>query len=102
MPVNPTTNQTGLIQVQVPAESAAPGRSFSFELDPHVVAGHSPDAPVKMAQVDGKPLPNWLKYDAANKTFSANDVPPGAFPLQIKVSVGNTESVMVIQEKPGN
>jgi hypothetical protein len=99
---SPTANQTGLIQVQVPAEAAAPGKSFSFELDPHVVAGHAPDAPVKIAQVDGKPLPNWLKYDAASKTFSANEVPPGAFPLQIKVSVGNTESVMVIQEKPGN
>jgi hypothetical protein len=45
-------------------------------------------------------MPNWLKFDAASKTFTANDVPAGAFPLQLKVSVGNTESVMVIQEKP--
>ena len=36
----------------------------------------------------------------AGKTFTASEVPPGAFPLQLKVSVGNTESVMVIQEKP--
>ena len=50
--------------------------------------------------MDGKPLPNWLRYDAANKTFTANEVPAGAFPLQLKVAVGNTESVMVIQEKP--
>ena len=64
------------------------------------VAGHTSDAPVKMSQMDGKPLPNWLRYDAANKTFTANDVPAGAFPLQLKVSVGNTDSVVLIQEKP--
>jgi hypothetical protein len=96
----PSTSQTGVIQVQVAAETAAPGKSFSFALDPHAVAGHAPDAPVKISQMDGKPLPNWLRYDATNKTFTASDVPAGAFPIQLKVSVGNTESVLLIQEKP--
>jgi hypothetical protein len=96
----PSTSQTGVIQVQVAPEAAAPGKSFSFELDPHAVAGHAPDAPVKISQMDGKPLPNWLRYDATNKTFTANEVPAGAFPLQLKVFVGNTETVMLIQEKP--
>jgi len=96
----PSTTQTGVIQVQVAADVAAPGKTFSFEMDPHAVAGHAADAPVKISQMDGKPLPNWLRYDAANKTFTANEVPAGAFPLQLKVAVGNTESVMVIQEKP--
>jgi len=96
----PSASQTGVIQVQVAPEAASPGKSFSFALDPHAVAGHAPDAPVKISQMDGKPLPNWLRYDAANKTFTANEVPAGAFPLQLKVSVGNTETVMLIQEKP--
>jgi len=96
----PNGTQTGVIQVQVAPEAAAAGKSFTFELDPHAVAGHAADAPLKMTQIDGKPLPSWLRYDAANKTFTANDVPAGAFPLQIKLAVGNTESVMVIQEKP--
>jgi hypothetical protein len=96
----PSASQTGVIQVQVAPEVAAAGKSFSFTLDPHAVAGHTPDAPVKISQMDGKPLPNWLRYDAANKTFMANEVPAGAFPLQLKVSVGNTESVVLIQEKP--
>jgi hypothetical protein len=85
----------------VAPEVAAAGRGFSFELDPHAVSGHAADAPVKIAQIDGKPMPSWLKFDPASKTFTANEVPPGAFPLQLKVSVGNTETVMVIQEKPG-
>jgi hypothetical protein len=96
----PSATQNGVIQVQVAPEVASAGKSFSFELDPHAVSGHAPDAPVKISQIDGKPLPNWLSYDAANKTFTARDVPAGAFPLQLKVAVGNTESVMVIQEKP--
>ena len=96
----PTSTQTGVIQVQVSAEVAAPGKTFSFEMDPHAMAGHAQDASVKISQMDGMPLPNWLRYDAATKTFTATDVPASAFPLQLKVSVGNTESVMVIQEKP--
>jgi hypothetical protein len=96
----PSATQTGVIQVQVAPEAASAGKSFSFELDPHAVAGHAPDAPVKVSQIDGKPLPNWLRYDATNKTFTANEVPAGAFPLQLKLAVGNTESVVVIQEKP--
>jgi hypothetical protein len=96
----PSASQSGVIQVNVSAEAAAPGKSFTFELDPHAVAGHDTQAPVKIAQIDGKPMPNWLKFDATSKTFTASEVPPGAFPLQLKVSVGNTESVMLIQEKP--
>ena len=96
----PTAAQTGVIQVQVAADAASAGKSFSFELDPHAVAGHSDNAPLKMAQMDGKPLPNWLKFDANTKTFTAHEVPRGAFPLQIKISVGNTETVVVIKEKP--
>ena len=96
----PSASQSGVIQVNVAAEVAAPGKTFTFELDPHAVAGHAANAPMKIAQVDGKPMPSWLKFDAASKTFTASEVPPGAFPLQLKVSVGNTESVMVIQERP--
>jgi hypothetical protein len=96
----PSNTDPGLIQVHVAAEAASPGKSFSFELDPHAVAGHAADAPVKIAQVDGKPMPSWLKFDATSKTFTASEVPPGAFPIQLKVMVGKTETLMVIQEKP--
>jgi hypothetical protein len=95
----PVSGQTGLIQVQVAPELAASSKGFSFELDPHAVAGHAPDTKVQIVQVDGKPLPSWLSFDAATKTFTASEVPPGAFPLQVKISVGNTESIMMIQEQ---
>ena len=92
------SNQTGLITVAVSAETAAPGRSFSFSIESHVPA--AANAEVKVMQVDGKPLPEWLRYEAATKTFVATTVPPGAFPLQLKVGIGGVETLMVINEKP--
>ena len=89
----------GLIDVQISPEVATPGSNFSFELDPHALADQPADAQVRIGQTDGKPMPDWLNYDAASKTFKAANVPAGAFPLQLKVSVGGVESVMVIQEK---
>jgi len=53
---------------------------------------------INVTQIYGKPLPEWLKFDAATKTFLATNVPPGAFPLQLKVGVGATEAVIVIQQ----
>ena len=96
----PQAGQTGLVQVNVAPETAAPGKTFSFEMDPRAISGSAPEATLKLTQVDGKPLPNWLSYDASTKTFTAKDVPPGAFPIQLKVTVGTSETVMVIQESP--
>ncbi len=92
--------QTGLITVAVSSEVAAPGRSFSFSIESHVPAGSSSTTAVRVTQMDGKPLPNWLRYEPDTKTFVATSVPPGAFPLQLKVGVAGVETVMVINEKP--
>lgn len=51
-------------------------------------------------QMDGKPLPDWIRYEPETRTFTANSVPAGVFPLQIRLGVGSTESVVVIQEQP--
>ena len=92
--------QTGLITVAVSAEAAAPGRSFSFALETPAVTGTpaAAAAEVKVTQMDGRALPEWLKFDNSTKTFVATNVPAGALPLQLKVGVGSTESVMVIKE----
>jgi hypothetical protein len=97
----PASNgQTGLITVAVSSEVAAPGRSFSFSIEAHVPAAAVATTDVRVTQVDGKPLPEWLRYEAATKTFVATTVPPGAFPLQLKVGIGGVETLMVINEKP--
>jgi len=94
-----SSTQTGLIAVAVSPEVAAPGRSFSFSIESHVPAAAA-NTEVKVMQVDGKPLPEWLRFEPATKTFVATTVPPGALPLQLKVGIGGVETLMVINEKP--
>jgi hypothetical protein len=85
--------------VALSTETAAPGRGFSFELDPKVVTQQPANTSLKISQLDGKALPDWLKYEPDTKTFTAKDVPAGAFPLQLKVMAGGQETMMVIQEQ---
>ena len=92
--------QTGLITVGVSADLTSPGQSFSFSIEAHVPTGTASTTDVRVSQMDGQPLPNWLRYEAATKTFVATSVPPGAFPLQLKVGIAGVETVMVINEKP--
>jgi hypothetical protein len=65
-----------------------------------VPAATATNTEVRVTQADGKPLPEWLRYEATTKTFVATTVPPGAFPLQLKVGIGGVETLMVISEKP--
>jgi hypothetical protein len=95
-----SASQTGLITVAVSSEVAAPGSSFSFSLESHVPTTAVANTDVRVTQVDGKPLPEWLRFEPATKTFVATRVPPGAFPLQLKVGIGGVETLMVINEKP--
>ena len=93
------SNGNGLITVALSSETAAPGRSFSFEIDPKMLANQAADTSLKISQLDGKPLPDWLRYEPDTKTFTAKDIPAGAFPLQLKVGEVGQETTMVIQEQ---
>jgi hypothetical protein len=95
-----TANQSGLVTVAVSPEVATAGKGFAFSLAEHLPADVPKDAPARVSQVDGKPLPDWLKFEAGTQKFVANEVPPGAFPIQIKVSVGGTDTVIVVTEQP--
>jgi hypothetical protein len=93
-----SSNESGLITVGLSAEAAAPGRSFSIDMAEHIPSPSAANADVKVTQMDGKPLPDWLKFDSATKSFVATNVPAGAFPLQLRVGVGATDAVIVIQQ----
>jgi hypothetical protein len=95
-----TTSQSGLVTVAVSPEVATAGKGFAFSLAEHLPADVPKEAPARVSQVDGKPLPDWLKFEAGTQKFIANEVPPGAFPIQIKVSVGGTDTVIVVTEQP--
>ena len=62
-----SANQTGLVQVAVSPEAASAGRGFAFQLSDHLPPEVPKDAPVRVSQVDGKPLPNWLRFDASTQ-----------------------------------
>ena len=94
------SNQSGLITVALASDVAAPGKSFSFTLEASAVSNVPNATEVRVMQMDGKPLPDWIRYEASSRTFTANAVPAGAFPLQIRLGVGGAESVVVIQEQP--
>jgi hypothetical protein len=95
-----SANQSGLVRVAVSPEVATAGKGFAFSLAEHLPADVPKEAPARVSQVDGRPLPEWLKFEAGTQKFVANEVPPGAFPIQIKVSVGGTDTVIVVTEQP--
>ncbi|NDF44296.1 MAG: hypothetical protein EB125_00990, partial [Betaproteobacteria bacterium] len=95
-----SANQSGLVRVAVSSEVASAGKGFAFSLAEHLPADVPKEAPARVSQVDGRPLPEWLKFEAGTQKFIANEVPPGAFPIQIKVSVGGTDTVIVVTEQP--
>ena len=52
----------------------------------------------RAVQSDGSPLPTWLKYDPETNTFSADQIPAGAKPVEIKIqSIRNGQ---VLEESP--
>jgi hypothetical protein len=95
-----TPQQSGLVTVTVSAEAAASGKGFAFSLDEHLPAEVAKSAQVRVSQLDGKPLPEWLRYEPSTQKVLAVSPPAGAFPIQIKASVGGVETVIVITEQP--
>jgi hypothetical protein len=92
--------QTGLVAVTVSTAAASAGKGFAFALSEHIAADLTKTARVAVTQLDGRPLPEWLRYDTGTQKVIATSPPPGAFPVQIKASVGGVDTVIVITEQP--
>jgi hypothetical protein len=95
-----SVSQSGLITVTVSSEAASSGKGFSFALSDHLPSDMPRTAQVGVTLLDGKPLPEWLRFDAQTQKVVATSPPPGAFPLQIKANMGGVETVIVITEQP--
>ncbi len=92
--------QSGIVTVTVSGEAASGGKGFAFALADHIPAEVPKTAQVAVTQLDGKALPEWLRYDVQTQKVIATSPPPGAFPIQIKASMGGVETVIVITEQP--
>ncbi|WP_333846133.1 hypothetical protein, partial [Limnohabitans sp.] len=96
----PSSAQSGLVTVTVSAEIAATGKGFTFALTDHLPVEAAKSTQVSVSQIDGKPLPEWLRYEPLTQKVVAVSPPPGAFPIQIKANLGGIETVIVITEQP--
>ncbi|MES2386146.1 MAG: YDG domain-containing protein, partial [Pseudomonadota bacterium] len=92
-----TDQAPGLVSVMV----ASSVTGFQFKLPSSLAALiRASDAPVDVLTIGGRPLPDWLRYDAATQTFVALSPPPGALPMQIRVRVGNRSVILTIARAP--
>ena len=82
--------------MSVPTAAKAVFGGFSFQLPAQVSAGIAANVPVAVTALDGKPLPSWLRYDNALRTFTARNVPDGGLPLRVIVNVGSLTYVVEI------
>jgi len=88
----------GRIAVRVPETIIAAGRGFSFAL-PTSVAEAAGSEEMHVSLEDGKPLPSWLRYVAATKTFVALSPPAGALPLEVLLQIGDKRWTMTLIEQ---
>ena len=95
-----TPQQSGLVTVAVSAEVATSGKGFAFSLEDRMPASAPKGALIQVSQLDGKPLPEWLRYEPETQKVVATTPPAGAFPIQIKATIGGVETVIVITEQP--
>jgi hypothetical protein len=58
--------------------------------------------PAEVLTIGGRPLPDWLRYDAAAQTFVARDVPPGALPMQLRLRAGNRSVILTLARASGS
>jgi hypothetical protein len=88
-PKDKTKGSEGLIVVEISESLAQPGSFFTFTL-PAIIADQIDDYgySVKLKLADGSPLPAWLQYDNASKTFTAVNVPEGYLPVTILLDFG--------------
>jgi hypothetical protein len=88
------------VGVSLPKGAAVSGHGLSFMLPMAVRASQGDDATTAQASLpDGSPLPAWLIFKAQDMAFTAVAVPDGAFPLQVLVSWGSRQVMVLISER---
>jgi hypothetical protein len=95
----PSEQQTGIITVSVPKDMTTAGSDFSFSLPVQMInAGIGSNAVINATTANGQPLPSWLQFNQATNAFDATDIPAGALPIQVVVTVGGKRSTIVISQ----
>jgi hypothetical protein len=90
-------SQMGLVSVVLPPQTSTTGTGFVFTLPAEVVSQLATE--VKVTLANGAELPNWLKFNSKTGEFTATAVPDRAFPIQVSLSIGAQQLMVVISEK---
>ena len=93
----PQSTQVGVVAVSLPPETAIAGSGFVFVLPPDVVEQLTPEVHATLA--DGAVLPSWLRFNQTTGEFTATAVPDQAFPIQVSLTLGTRQWLVVISER---
>lgn len=94
----PLGEYPGLVSVRVPTKIIAAGNGFTFALPKELAeAAATEEAVVSLS--DNKPLPSWLRYVNATRSFVATNPPAGALPIEISIRIGDKRWTMTIGEQ---
>ena len=95
----PARQQSGMVTVSVPKQLAEGAAGFSFPLPARLVeAAAQSREQVVASTTSGGALPTWLTYDNASKTFTAVGAPAGSLPIQVMLTIGVQQAVIVIAQ----
>ncbi len=88
-----------MVAVSLPKGASTVGVGFSFELPESVKSTLQSAASAQASLPSGAMLPSWLRFDAQTLRFEATAVPDGAFPMQVAVTAGGQQMLVVISER---
>jgi hypothetical protein len=90
--------QVDIVAVTVPKAMATAGTGFSFDLPAQIRAALGTGA-IRVTLADGRPLPDWIRFNPATQRFEASAVPDGGLPLRVLIRAGDKEVMVVISER---
>jgi len=86
------------VSVVEPKSLLESGKSFGFPMPAELAALPGIDK-AQLLMADGSPMPKWLAYSAATRSFSASAVPAGALPVQLAVRIAGQRWALTLSER---
>ena len=96
----PSAGRAGSIAVRVP-DVLPSGSAFSFPL-PDALMEAAKDHEVSVTLKNGRPLPSWLRYAPASRTFFASGTSTDELPIQVLVRIGEQSWIVTITHPQGS
>jgi len=93
-----TAQVSGLVNVVVPAPAVRGAAAVVVPLPTTVVQPATPAAGVRATLSNDRPLPGWIKYDAAQRALVVESTPATALPVTVILNIGGQRTSIVVSE----